>query len=385
MKRLFFGLATLACVSCSVPTLDGDGHFLDSHPIFHATIEEASRVYLDENVHLHWTAGDMISLYEGTTRNKQYIFKGETGDRVGEFEYVKTDFGSGYNVDRYYAIYPYASTNKLDQDGGITYMFPDTQHYVNGSVDPDSNVMVAVTANLDDFDLTFRNVGSYILIKLYGTDQTVGSITVSTIGGESLAGKSHITPTYGGEPTITMVDNTPTVTLNCGDGVAVGTTKEQATLFWVVIPPITASEGIVVTVNDLFGRSQSYEVTTPTDFKRNKYKVLTRELAIDAPNSGLDIGGFDPDNNWDSFVTIPGLAVTVIGYGEDYSWDTDAESSGDMSYKGFLDDSNWDTDAESSGDMSYNGYGDDKDLDSQSNSSGDVSYQGFTDDQNWDN
>ena len=94
--------------------------------------------------------------------------------------------------------------------------------------------MVAATQSVEDYDLTFRNVGSYLLVKLYGKDQTVESIAITAKGGEALAGKAYITPAYQGVPTTEMVGTTSTVTLKSESGVTVGSTKETATAFWAI-------------------------------------------------------------------------------------------------------------------------------------------------------
>ena len=120
MKIFVLAIAALFAVGCSKSVEQSES--TAKSPIFHATLEqgEESRTYLDENIRLRWTADDRITLFEGTTRNKQYKFMGETGDNAGDFEYVKAGFGTGNDVERYYAIYPYVSTNKLHEDGYIT-------------------------------------------------------------------------------------------------------------------------------------------------------------------------------------------------------------------------------------------------------------------------
>ena len=125
MKHLIKIIVPLFIVSCSNFVSDYENNATqeqDSH-LFHSTIEQAgeARTFLDENIRLRWTADDRITLFEGTTRNKQFKFLGDTGDNAGDFEYVKAGFGTGNDVDRYYAIYPYAATNKLHEDGYITY------------------------------------------------------------------------------------------------------------------------------------------------------------------------------------------------------------------------------------------------------------------------
>ena len=292
MKKIFL-VPFLFLMSCSAlesttPTIDTENHK------FHATIEGVaeSRTYLTEDILLRWTADDRITIFEGTTRNKQYKFLGETGDNAGDFDYVKAGFGTGNDVDRHYAIYPYNSTTKLSESGVITYTFPATQNYAVGSVGLGANVMVSATADLDDQDLAFRNVGSYLLVKLYGKNQTVESIAITAKGGEALAGKAYITPVYRGVPTVEMIGTTSTVTLKSESGVAIGSTKETATAFWVVLPPFTASQGISVTVKGYYGGVQTYDVDSEIVFNRNKYKTLTRELALPSNGTGMGVGGW---------------------------------------------------------------------------------------------
>lgn len=296
MKKIFLApfLLLLSCNGVDTPTIINAEHHL-----FHATIEDAaeSRTYLTEDILLRWNADDRITIFEGTTRNKQYKFLGETGDNAGDFDYVKAGFGTGNEVDRHYAIYPYSSATKLSEAGVVTYTLPAEQSYVAGSVGLGANVMVAVTQDTDDYDLNFRNVGSYLLVKLYGADQTVASIAVTAKGGEALAGKAYITPVYRDVPTTEVVGTTSTVTLNCGNGVAIGKSAETATAFWIVLPPFTASQGISVTVKGYYGGVQTYDVNSQIVFNRNKYKTLTRELTLPSNGTGMGVGGWDDGEN----------------------------------------------------------------------------------------
>ena len=105
MKRLLFFVAGCLMIACNM-TDDVENQVV-SKKLFHATIDdESTRTFVDEKIRLRWTEGDLISLFEGTTRNKKYKFLGETGDNAGDFEDITTGFGSGNDIDRYYAIYP---------------------------------------------------------------------------------------------------------------------------------------------------------------------------------------------------------------------------------------------------------------------------------------
>lgn len=256
-----------------------------SKKLFHATIDdESTRTFVDEKIRLRWTEGDLISLFEGTTRNKKYKFLGETGDNAGDFEDITTGFGSGNDIDRYYAIYPYSSTTKLHEDGYITYTFPAEQNYAENSFGLGANPMVAVTGGLDDFDLCFRNAAGYLRLYLYGDDVAVKSIKIEGNNSEPLAGKAYITPEFGGFPTTEMDETaTTSVTLNCGEGVKIGSTAEASTPFWVVLPPTIFTDGFTLSItnsnDEVFTKSFSSKIS----IERNKYISARVEFVLTTP------------------------------------------------------------------------------------------------------
>ena len=257
-----------------------------SKKLFHATIDdESTRTFVDEKIRLRWTEGDLISLFEGTTRNKQYKFLGETGDNAGDFEDITTGFGSGNDIDRYYAIYPYSSTTKLHEDGYITYTFPAEQNYAENSFGLGANPMVAVTGGLDDFDLCFRNAAGYLRLYLYGDDVAVKSIKIEGNNSEPLAGKAYITPEFGGFPTTEMDETaTTSVTLNCGEGVKIGSTAESSTPFWVVLPPTIFTEGFTLTITDTNDNEFTKSFTSNVNIQRNKYISANVEFVLTTPD-----------------------------------------------------------------------------------------------------
>lgn len=256
-----------------------------SKKLFHATIDdESTRTFVDEKIRLRWTEGDLISLFEGTTRNKKYKFLGETGDNAGDFEDITTGFGSGNDIDRYYAIYPYSSSTKLHEDGYITYTFPTEQNYAENSFGLGANPMVAVTGGLDDFDLCFRNAAGYLRLYLYGDDVAVKSIKIEGNNSEPLAGKAYITPEFGGFPTTEMDETaTTSVTLNCGEGVKIGSTAESSTPFWVVLPPTTFAEGFTLTITDTNDNEFTKSFTSNVNIQRNKY--ISARIEVEFPIS----------------------------------------------------------------------------------------------------
>ena len=292
MKRLLFGLALLVAGCEAVHEAEAP---IIKHKVFYGSMEEeSSRTFINEKIQLRWVNGDFVSIFEGTTRNQKYINLCETGENMAEFDLVKSGFGSGNDLNplRNYSVYPYAATNRISEEGVLTYTFPESQTYAANSFGPEANPMVAVTADADDTNLRFRNVGAYLRVRLYGVEQTVGSIVVTSKGDEPVAGKALITPTYGGEPTTTMSSTTKSVTLTCADPVTIGTTSEDATAFWIVLPAATYTQGLTITVNGYYGGSQSYEINSSIQFVRNQYKNMTRELTIASSDTGMGVGGW---------------------------------------------------------------------------------------------
>ena len=282
MKRLLTFVVVLFFIACNNDELYTP---LSEATRFHATIEEEStRTFVDEKIRLRWTAEDLISLFEGTTRNKKFMFLGETGDNAGDFEDKTTGFGSGNDVNRYYALYPYASTNKLHEDGYITYTFPTEQTYAENSFGMAANPMVAITEDLNDYDLSFKNVGGYLRLYLFGDDVTIKSIKIEGNDSEPIAGKSIITPVYGGNPAVEMdATATTAVTLNCGEGVAVGSTAETSTPFWIVLPPTTFAEGFTLTITDVNDNEFTKCITSNVNIQRNKYISARIEVDFTVP------------------------------------------------------------------------------------------------------
>ena len=223
--------------------------------IFTASFEQNdTRTYVEEGNLLRWNAGDQITIFDSYTLNQQYQFDGETGDNGGTFSKVSNQFGTGNDLNCHYAVYPYNKDIKITETGAITANLPAEQSYAENSFGLGANTMVAVTKDVDDTFLKFKNVGGYLKLQLYGDDVTVKSITLEGNSNEKIAGKSIIAPSYSEAPSISMADDAAEIiTLNCGEGVEIGATSVEATAFWLVVPPTTFDEGFTVTVTDIDG------------------------------------------------------------------------------------------------------------------------------------
>lgn len=254
MKRflslLFLPLLLVSCTAELNPMTDND----DSKSVFYASVEGCgmpeTKVYADATHKMVWNADDLISLFEKTTYNDQYKFMGEDGDTAGDFEMIPrgSSFVTANDVAYYYAVYPYVKRNKLNNDGSIQVTLPAEQAWKEHSFGVGANTMVAIS---EDKTLAFKNVGGYLQLRLYGGDVNVSQITLAGNNGEKIAGKARITVALGETP-VTLMDNTATteITLVCNPAMKLGTSADQYTEFWFVVPPVTFSKGFTVTVTD---------------------------------------------------------------------------------------------------------------------------------------
>ena len=237
--------------------------------------DEETRTYVEDGVLLRWTSGDDISLFDGNTLNRQYRFDGETGDNSGTFSIVSAPYGSGNDLNANYAVYPYSSDVKITESGIVTVTLPEEQKYAENSFGLGANTMVAVTKGTDDTFLRFRNTCGYLKLQLYGEDVTVKSVTLTGNGDEKLAGKAAVTTAYGQEPVVSMSDDAgATIVLDCGEGVKIGSTAENATSFWIVVPAVTFEDGFTVTVEDTDGGTFVKSTSNEIRISRNVIKPM---------------------------------------------------------------------------------------------------------------
>jgi len=224
---------------------------------------------------LRWTENDFISLFVGNTFNSQYRFDGKTGDNGGTFSMVDKEVGTGGRLNTNYAVYPYDSNMTISEAGVIALTLPSEQGYANNSFGLGDNPMVAVTEDDDDTFLHFKNVGGYLKLQLYAEDVTVKSITLTGNNNEKLSGKASVTAVYDEFPYIVMADNADeSITLDCGEGVKIGSAAETSTAFWIVVPPTVFDKGITVTIKDMNNKVYTQSTAKKLVIERNKVKRM---------------------------------------------------------------------------------------------------------------
>ena len=295
MKRfILLAVAALAFVGCNKMFEDeGNSRLTPSDlPTLTAGFEDAdTRTYVKDNIYLRWHEDDQISAFYGSTLNSLYQFMGDTGANSGTFTPVASgNLSTGNTLDRIYAVYPYDAEATISESGVISYSIPATQTYAESSFGKGSNTMVAVTENIEDTFLSFKNIGGYLKIKLYGVGR-VKSIELRGNDGEKIAGKATITATHGATPMVVMADDaSDAITLDCGAGVELSAKAENPTEFWIVVPPTTFEKGITVTVTNSEGGFIKKSTTNTVTIERNiiqpmaAVEVLEFEIAKPAKN-----------------------------------------------------------------------------------------------------
>lgn len=294
MRRFSFLtlLASLLIVGCTEVTIEQSNPLteINSLPDLTASFadEGETRTFVEDSKYLRWHESDLITAFFGNTLNRQYKFKGKTGDNSGTFSLVPSgELGTGNDLSSIYAVYPYDEKTTITDNGVISLTLPATQTYAENSFGKGANTMVAVTESVEDTFLSFKNACGYLKLKLYGDNVTIASIEVTGNNEEKIAGSATATMEFGGVPTITLNDEaTTSVTLDCGEGVAIGATADTATEFWFVLPETTFEGGITITATNTDGAVFSKSTTNTVAITRNDIQpmvALKAEFATAKP------------------------------------------------------------------------------------------------------
>ena len=287
MNRLTAGLfiASLLLAGCVENKLDIFPVDSKGSPEFYASFENNAvsdtKTYVDSGMKLRWTEDDRVSIFVGNTYNQEYKYEGQTGANNGSFSAIGSpEFVSAEPLEANYAVYPYNASNEMDTDGSMSVILPSVQKYAQNSFGLGANTMVAATENKEDNFLQFKNLCGYVVVKLYG-EGTVTSIKLEGNDGEKISGKADVQAAYGVLPSVTMSEEaTTSITLDCGDGVTLGTTAETATEFWFCVPPVTFSKGFTVTATKADGWQMIKSTSSSKEVVRNTKNALTPIEAV---------------------------------------------------------------------------------------------------------
>lgn len=264
-----------------------------------------TRTYVKDDKYVLWHGDDAISYFTSTNHNVKYQYNGEDGVNNANFNHVENTGSAGTKISTTYAVYPYSASATVFNDNGVEKLvvtYPNQQNYAPNSFGKGANVMVSAGNNLSDNNLYFRNACGYLIVKLYGEGVKVKNIKLTALGGEKLSGKAHIVAKQDAAPLVEMGSGaTSTVTLNCGDGVALGADSANATEFWFALPPVTFENGLRIDVTDTDGRLFKMQTTKKVVITRNDIQ----------PMAALKFENSTPGNNMLWYTTKSGNKLNI--------------------------------------------------------------------------
>ena len=286
MKKIVLSVAAvmlIVCCSKNEETLPVADSISASAREFYATFEDPeTKVALDEDGTLSWTEGDELSIFT-STYNQKYLFSGQTGDKKGKFEKVDNgEFFASSTISRNYAVYPYLEGTGMTYDEQIKIVLPSVQSYAENTFGQGANIMAAVTSDIEDRFLHFKNLCGYLVIKIFG-NASVSSIVLEGHHYEEISGNATIDFSDGVRPLLYINPDWQwpedfQITLECGN-IEIGKTPETATEFWFVVPPVTFGNGFSIKVTDSNGHVIEQSHSERIEISSNQIKKMEAFLA----------------------------------------------------------------------------------------------------------
>lgn len=246
-----------------------------------------TRTYADERHLVVWHNDDRVSVFEKKEYWEEYKYIGRTGTAGGRILPVTSEgSGTGGDMDYYYAVYPHSELNGFDNNGHLLLNLPNEQPYDEFSFGRGTNLMVSAS---DDNNFRFKNIGGYLVFKLYGQGISVSSIRLVGNNGEELTGDIDVVVSPDADPVTKMstaryAEKYSDAKLVCDSPVALGATSTDYKEFWFVLPPMTFTKGFSIEVNTSDGGVWTKTTAKPWTITRNHYSpVSVMEVAIESP------------------------------------------------------------------------------------------------------
>ena len=293
-RYLSLCLAGLLAASCSVQEMDTVNNRC-SRESFFASIESPSqtgtKAFVDDCLRVLWDENDHVSIFDKYTYNQEYQFSGETGDNAGTFEIIESgNFVTGNELDLVYSVYPYLKDTRIDNDGVLSVILPARQGYRENSFGPGANTMVSCTTGNE---LKFKNLCGYLMLKFYGDDVTLSSISIQGNREEGLAGHARVYSSPDGAPSLSFDESAyREILITMDQPVHLGTSASDATVFWVVIPPVTFAQGFMLIAKDENGATYWKSTSESIPIERNtitRMSPLKLETCGDIPVSSISL------------------------------------------------------------------------------------------------
>ena len=246
---------------------------------FYATFENGAdaRTSLDDSNNTIWSEDDLISVFGGTSVNDSFILQEGVGTTFGKFGVnsvvASTESGSSVSaLSANVAYYPYNGNVTVSEGNGsytLNATFPTEQTFTtSGTFGNGASPMVAVTSNILDANLKFKNVGAIFRLQLKG-EATITRIVFSA--NADLAGECNITASNTTTPTVSVTEGANSITLNCGEGVELDATT-PTNFIVAMLPVANITGGITIEIFDNAGMKMVYthKENETISFERSK-------------------------------------------------------------------------------------------------------------------
>ena len=285
IKHILLGLLSLAALaSCSIKD---DLQPAQPTRLFRAVMEQtvadpATKAYatFDSDMNKYfvfWNRGDRVSIFYDKTYNREYEFLNRDGNTSGDFGRVGTDpspvpgqtIGSGYQ----YAIYPYNEGNTCDAQGTLTVVIPDQQTYYDDARGIGARMLMVARDEAGDF--TFKHVGSYLGVRLKGEGVSVASLTLQGNNGEYLSGYPQVSFDENETPVLTFDPSNAADVVTMTLETPIALNQDEYEEFWLMLPPVTFSEGFTLTVKDTEGGIYERKITSSITLERRNFYTLS--------------------------------------------------------------------------------------------------------------
>lgn len=291
--RNFWTITTLILLLTSC-TKESELSMQNNSTKLYISVEEESRILLNQSVKTVWTAGDELSVFYNSESNECWRFIGNTGDTHGALIRKDKSFVQANTTDKIVSLYPYSQNNSLIGNT-LNTSVADTQIYSKDSYGLGANIMLGISTSEN---IHLKNICGYLCISFTG-EQTIESIELRGNSGETIAGAASINIetmelsfAEGGKSVIT---------LDCQQGVELK--KDKKTTFYFALAPQQFKNGISITAHCTSGSNISKSTNKIINITRNTilpmetldYQTLRHELERSAL---VDLYNSTNGKNW---------------------------------------------------------------------------------------
>ena len=304
-KYFFAALAVASAVSCAKELTDdfrpADKVQQGKSYTFTATMADTKSVIDEETLEILWS---------GDAENKEYITVLEpaaTGITAKAITYSASvdqyeptsvanfsqdnEEAAGIVGNTVFAVYPAGNWRSFSNADslGVAVTFASEQNAVVGTYDPKAPVAVAYNNNVaENQDLHFQNTSALLKLQLAPTTGKVNTITVYSLGGETLSGEILLM-NKGGVPSMVPVKETAKsyVNLNFKE-------YEAGATYYIAVAPATLSQGIAIQFNG--DEVQTFTVSGEIEIERGKVYDLGVFACDEPEDAWYLIGDYNVGN-----------------------------------------------------------------------------------------